>query len=157
LVYLIMGVLGSGKTTIGKKLAEKLGCEFHDGEDYYSKICRAKTRKGIPLTEPEIKPWIYALRAVVDMDLAHGGNRVVACSALKERYRSVIVADRKDIKLVYLKGDPVLIQKRLERCKYANIGPDYIKSQFVALEEPKNALIADINMTPEEIVRRILE
>jgi gluconokinase len=151
-----MGVLGSGKTTIGKKLAEKLGCEFHDGEDYYSKESRQKIRKGIPLTEGEIKPWIYAIRSVTDMDLAHGGDRVIACSCLKERYRFVIVANRKDIRLIYLKGTQELVTKRIGKCTYPHIGPDYIKSQFETLEEPKDALVIDITKTPDEIVEIIM-
>jgi gluconokinase len=156
LVYLIIGVLGSGKTTIGKKLAGKLGCEFHDGEDYYSKKSRVKIRQGIPLSEAEIKPWIFAIRAVIDMDLAHGGSRVVACAALKERYRTAIISGRKDIKLIYLKGSPELIYERLKNCKYHNIGPEYVKSQFDSFEEPNDALVVDISLPPDEIVEKIL-
>src|SRR5271157_4004793 len=104
MIYLLMGVLGSGKTTIGKKLAKRLNCVFRDGDDYHSKSSREKMRKGIPLTDKDRKSWLFAIRSIIDLDLACKWNSVVACSALKEKYRKVLIGNRKGIKLIYLKG-----------------------------------------------------
>ena len=84
MVYLIMGVMGAGKTTIGQLLAEHLHCDFKDADDYHSPSNRGKMSAGIPLTDEDRKPWIFAVRAVLDTQLAKGADCVIACSALKE-------------------------------------------------------------------------
>jgi gluconokinase len=156
MIYLLMGVLGSGKTTVGVMLASKLHCAFHDGDDYHSESNRRKLAEAVPLTDADRKPWLFAVRSVIDEELAKGGDAVVACSALKEKYRRVLIGGRKSIRLVYLKGTPEVIASRVKNRRGNDASPELLPSQFEALEEPKNALTVDITMSPESIVDKIL-
>jgi len=156
MIYLIMGVLGSGKTTIGKKLAKRLKCVFCDGDYYHSKSSKAKMRKGIPLTDKDRRSWLFAIRSVIDLDLACEWNSVVACSALKEKYRKVLIGPRKNIKLIYLKGTPEIIKQRIRKRRGHFANPSLLANQFETLEEPKDALVIDIRMPPDEIVDKII-
>ncbi len=156
MIYILMGVLGSGKTAIGKKLAKRLNCVFRDGDDYHSDSSRKKMRKGLPLTDKDRKSWLFAIRSIIDLDLACKWNSVVACSALKEKYRKVLIGNRKGIKLIYLKGTLELIKKRIKKRKGHFINPSLLASQFDILEEPKNAVVIDIKLTPDDIVDKII-
>lgn len=156
MIYLLMGVMGSGKTTVGVALARRLGCEFHDGDDYHPESNRLKMSKGIPLTDEDRKPWIFALRSVLDSELARGGDAVMACSALRERYRHILIADPARIRLVYLKGDRGLIAPRLKSRKDSIAHPSLLESQFESLEEPADALTVDASLPIEQIVDRIV-
>ena len=104
MVYIIMGVLGSGKTTVGQALAERINGEFRDADDYHPQSNREKMSQGIPLTDLDRKPWLTLVKAVIDCDIAAGNNSVMACSALKESYRKLLMSGSNEIKLVYLKG-----------------------------------------------------
>lgn len=156
MIYLLMGVMGCGKTTVGMALAERLGCEFQDGDDYHPESNREKMRRGIPLTDEDRKPWIFAIRAVLDSELARGGDFVMACSALRERYRRVLITDPTRIRLVYLKGDRTLIAERLRHRTGSFAHPSLLESQFETLEEPADALVVDAALPVEKIVDRIL-
>jgi gluconokinase len=156
MVYIIMGVMGSGKTTIGQLLAEHMHCTFRDADDYHSPSNRGKMAHGIPLTDEDRKPWIFAVRAVIDTELAVGVDCVMACSALREKYRTTLIQGRENIKLIYLKGDKELIAGRVKDRGGHFVHPAILDSQFADLEEPKNAITVDISKTPEEIVHDII-
>lgn len=151
-----MGVMGAGKTTVGKVLAARLKCSFHDGDDYHPEANLEKMSRGIPLTDEDRKPWIYALRSVIDMEFSEGLDAVVTCSALRERYRRVLVSDPARIRLVYLKGSRELIASRIRDRKPPLASPSLLDSQFEVLEEPKEALIVDVAQPVDGIVDHIL-
>jgi gluconokinase len=156
MIYLLMGVMGCGKTTVGAELARRLGCPFHDGDDYHSEGNRRKMSQGIPLTDEDRKPWIFALRAVIDSEMARGGDFVLACSALRERYRKVLISDPARVRLVHLKGSRELIASRLRARKGSFADPSLLDSQFETLEEPSDALTVDVSLPVDRIVERIL-
>ena len=114
MIYVITGVLGSGKTTVGKMAAGKIGAEFYDADDYLTHSSRKKLSKGIPLTEKEWKDLMFAMRAIVDRELARGGSAVIACTALKERYRKLLMHQPEKMKLIYLKGTREFIERKLK-------------------------------------------
>jgi gluconokinase len=156
-MYLIvMGVAGSGKTTIGKGLAERLGCRFYDGDDFHPPANVAKMAAGIPLTNKDRAAWLGALAALIQRDVRRGECGVLACSALKERYRKVLRVDASKVKFVYLKGSYDLILSRMQNRTNHYMKPTMLQSQFEALEEPSDALIVDIAKTPGEICDEIL-
>ena len=156
MIYLLMGVMGSGKSTVGQALARRLDCPFHDGDDYHPESNRQKMARGIPLTDEDRKPWIFALRSVLDSELARGGDFVLACSALRERYRNILITDPARFRLVYLKGDRELIALRLRSRKGSFAHPSLLDSQFETLEEPSDALVVDVTPPPAAIVEAIL-
>lgn len=155
MVYLLMGVMGSGKTTVGKERARRLGCAFHDGDDYHPEANRLKMGRGIPLTDADREPWLLALRSVIEAELAKGGDAVVACSALRKRYRRMLIPDVSRVRLVYLKGDKALIASRLQQRTGSFASNDLLDSQFKTLEEPRDALVVDISKPLADIVERI--
>ncbi|HKM98930.1 MAG TPA: gluconokinase [Candidatus Binataceae bacterium] len=155
MVILLMGVSGSGKTTIGRILAAALGWEFHDADELHPAANRDKMRRGIPLTDSDRAPWLSSVRDLIDDRLARNGNAVVACSALKQSYRERIVADPSKVRLVYLKGSPELVARRLARRSGHFMPASLLPSQLAALEEPRDALTIDISGTPEQIADSI--
>ena len=112
-VLVVMGVSGSGKTTIANELSRKLGWEFDDGDWFHPAANVEKMHRGIPLTNETRWPWLKAIARWIDETRAAGRHGIVACSALKRRYRSVLIGDRPDVRLVYLKGDATLIARRM--------------------------------------------
>jgi gluconokinase len=155
LVVVLMGVAGTGKTTIGLKLAAELGWSFRDADEFHPPENIEKMSRGIPLTDRDRAPWLAAIRAHIDASLARGESAVVTCSALKEAYRQALVADPAKVKLVHLAGDFALIAGRLAERQGHFMKPEMLKSQFEALEAPAGALTIDIAPPPEEIVARI--
>jgi gluconokinase len=157
MIYVIMGVLGSGKTTVGKMLAKKLGLVFHDADEYLNHKERKNLSKGIPLSDAEWKNWMIIMRAIVDRELARGSNAVIACAALKEKYRQLLIHDKKNMKLIYLKGSPEIIEQKLKRHKNRhNASSEIVKNHFKILEEPKNADVIDMTIPAEKIVEIIM-
>jgi gluconokinase len=154
-ILLLMGVAGSGKTTIGLKLAAALGWSFHDADDFHPPANIAKMTAGLPLTDEDRTPWLAAIRAYIDACLARGENTVVTCSALKESYRQLLVTDPAQVKLVHLGGDFALILDRLSRRHGHFMKPEILRSQFEALEAPKNALKLDAAEPPDALVAKI--
>jgi gluconokinase len=152
-----MGVAGSGKTTVGKALAETLGWEFHDADDFHSAENILKMSRGVPLDDDDRLPWLDALHALVYTCLLENRPGVLACSVLKETYRQALLADHPKVFLVYLKGDYALILRRMASRPGHYMRPEMLKSQFDALEEPVYGLTVDASLPVEEIVRRILE
>jgi gluconokinase len=158
-VLIVMGVSGSGKSTVGALLALRLRWEFEDADWLHPASNVDKMHSGIPLTDEDRRPWLAAIAAWIDTTRRSGGHGVVACSALKRRYRDVLIGDRANVRLVYLKGDETLIARRIATRHEHFMPRSLLHSQFEALEEPgadENPLIVSIEPTPREIVARIL-
>ena len=154
---IVMGVSGCGKTTVGKLLAEKIGCDFYDGDDFHPPENLAKMAAGIPLSDADRLDWLKRLAAIIKTADQQGKNGVMACSALKEKYRKMLRVEKADVKFVYLQGSYDLIYARMQTREDHYMKPAMLKSQFEALEEPKDALVEDILQAPEVIVNDIIE
>jgi gluconokinase len=158
-VVIVMGVSGCGKSTVGALLALRLGWEFEDADWFHPASNVDKMHSGIPLTDEDRRPWLGAIAAWIDTTRHSGGHGVIACSALKRRYRDVLIGDRGDVRLVYLKGDEALIARRIATRHEHFMPRSLLHSQFEALEEPgagENPLVVSIEPTPREIVARVL-
>jgi gluconokinase len=155
MIILVMGVSGSGKTTIGQLLAESLGWQFSDADSFHSPENIEKMRHGIPLTDVDRVPWLQALQTAIKTWLDHQTNVVLACSALRESYRKQLVLDGDRIHVIYLKGSHELIQQRLHQRHHHYMGENLLNSQFETLEEPTNAVFIDIAQSPQAIVQSI--
>lgn len=158
-VLVVMGVSGSGKTTVAALLAGRLHWDFEDADDLHPAANIAKMHAGIPLTDADRWPWLHAVASWIDGRRAAGRHGVVACSALKRRYRDIIIGHRPDVLLVYLKGDRQLITARLA-CRHLHFMPaGLLESQFAALEEPtadEHPIVVSIDRRPKEIVDELL-
>jgi gluconokinase len=154
MILIIMGVVGAGKTTIGSLLASQLGWQFADADDFHPVANVEKIRHGIPLSDADREPWLERLRDAISDWIAIGENVVLACSALKRSYRAKLEIGR-DVRFVYLKGSASVIAQRL-RARLGHFADESIlASQFADLEDPENAVVVEINDTPERIVARI--
>ena len=149
-----MGVTGSGKTTVGRLLARKLGWKYFDADDFHPPANVDKMRSGIALDDGDRQPWLEGLRDLIRDSLEGGENAVLACSALKAKYRRLLLIDER-VKLVFLKGDFQLIQKRLSKRRGHYMNPALLESQFATLEEPNESIEIDISSDTAEIVRTI--
>jgi gluconokinase len=156
MVIVLMGVSGAGKTTVGRLLAEALGAEFAEGDAYHPPENVEKMRRGIPLEDADRWPWLQILAAQIDRWRAAGHTVVLACSALKQRYRDVLAKDRPGVRFVHLEGDKALIRMRLDRRQGHYMPATLLDSQFAALEPPADAITLDVAGTPEEIVADIV-
>jgi gluconokinase len=158
-VVIVMGVSGSGKSTIGSLLAGRLRWEFEDGDWFHPPANVDKMHRGIPLTDDDRDPWLRSIRAWIDATQAAGGHGVLACSALKRRYRDALIGDRAAVRLVYLKGSEALIARRIATRHEHFMPPSLLHSQFAALEEPgadENPIVISVEPRPSEIVAQIL-
>jgi gluconokinase len=159
-IIVVMGVSGCGKSTIGTQLALALRWNFEDGDWFHPARNIDKMHSGIPLTDEDRAPWLIGIADFIDQARLAGQHVVVACSALKRRYRAVIVDNRPDVRLVYLKGDIELIARRIAVRHEHFMPTDLLQSQFDALEEPgpeERPIVMSIEPRPREIVARILE
>ena len=156
MILVVMGVSGSGKTTIGVRLADRLGCAFHDADDYHPAENVEKMSRGEPLTDEDRLPWLANLRNLLLDAEREGRSLVLACSALREAFRRSLEEGVDDVRFIHLRGDRALIAGRLAERKGHYMPPSLLDSQFAALEEPEDALVVDISGEPDEIVSSIL-
>lgn len=148
---LIMGVTGAGKTTIGKLLSAQLGWRFYDADDYHSAENIRKMASGVALTDEDRRPWLQQLHKLIVDHKDRNENGVLACSALKNAYRSILSADA-DVAVVYLKADPDVIRARLGSRRGHYMSQRLIESQFLDLQEPEACIILDAALPAEQIV-----
>ncbi len=156
MIVVIMGVSGSGKSTIGRMLAKRLGCVFLDGDRFHSADNKAKMKKGIPLDDNDRIPWLQELNRVINQHIEKDESLVLACSALKEAYRHVL-GESDDVAYVYLKADFQTIRKRVERRKHEFMNPHLLESQFETLEEPRGAITIDARLSPKLVIDQIVD
>jgi gluconokinase len=154
---IVMGVSGSGKTSVGKALAQHLRWDFYDADNFHPPENVAKMANGIALNDTDRAPWLAALHDLISSSLKADRPGVLACSALKERYRRKLLEGNNNVQLVYLKGDYELIWSRMSVRKEHYMKPHMLQSQFETLEEPKNALTVDISDSVHDIREEILK
>ena len=152
MIVILMGVAGSGKTTVGRLLARELAWRFYEGDDFHPRANIDKMQQGTPLTDNDRWPWLQALKEVIDACLAQGTNAVMACSALKQTYQDYLMHGRDEVKLVYLKGSYDLLSQRLAQRQGHFMPKELLASQFATLEEPQQGLIVDVAKAPEALV-----
>jgi len=154
-MVLVMGVAGSGKTTVGRMLADRLGWVYLEADDFHSAANKEKMHRGVPLTEADRLPWLDAIHSELQAQDAKEKNVVLACSALREEYRHRLMAGLQ-AKLVYLRGSKERIADRLRQRTGHFAGEAILDDQFAVLQEPRDALFADIAKNPDSIVEGIL-
>jgi carbohydrate kinase (thermoresistant glucokinase family) len=159
MIVVVMGVSGSGKTTVSALLAGALGYQFQDGDDLHPPENVAKMQNGMPLTDADRLPWLNKIAEKIDRWRARGESGVLACSALKRFYRDIIIGDRPGVRLVYLKGSPDLIRRRLVARRGHFMPATLLESQFSALEEPtpdEHPITVEVAGAPTAIVAKIV-
>jgi gluconokinase len=154
--FIVMGVSGCGKTSVGEALAKELGWDFYDADDFHPPENVAKMASGTPLNDSDRAPWLATLHDLISSCLTQNRSGILACSALKERYRQQLLDGNGDVQIVYLKGSYDLIWSRMKKRKDHYMKPQMLKSQFDTLEEPTNALTVDISLAVDEIVQKIV-
>ena len=155
MITIVMGVSGSGKTTVGKLLAQSLNWDFSDADDFHPSANIEKMSRGIPLEDADRLPWLLELQAAIDRWLLENKNVVLACSALKASYRDILCRDQQRMKIVYLKGSFHLLATRLKTRENHYMKADLLLSQLDILEEPEYAIIIDASQPLEVIVHQI--
>jgi gluconokinase len=154
MIVVLMGVTGSGKTTVGRMLAAELGWNYYDADDFHSPANIEKMKRGVPLDDADRQPWLEVLRDLIRSLLERGENGVLACSALKRGYRDYLLIDEQ-VRLIYLRGNYELIKKRLSDRGVHFMNPQLLESQFEILEEPEGPLTIDVSLPAAEIVKSI--
>ncbi|MGW8194576.1 MAG: gluconokinase [Desulforhopalus sp.] len=157
MILVLIGPMGCGKTTIGKTLSQQCGWRFEDGDDYHPQANKDKMQFGVPLDDDDRAPWLAILHDLLMKAHANGENVVLACSALKRKYRRLLGIDQQKIHSVYLKGSKELLAKRIEGRHHEYMNKSLIDSQLNTLEEPRAGIVVSIEGTPEEITARIIE
>ncbi|GAB7526121.1 gluconokinase [Paraburkholderia sp. 2C] len=159
MILIVMGVSGAGKTRIGELLAERLHCEFTDGDAFHSAANKEKMHQGIPLTDDDRWPWLKAIRAAIEEKQRTHETAVFTCSSLKRSYRDILRAGDRDVCFVYLKGTREVLQERLTTRTGHFFDPSLLQSQLDTLEEPgvDEAITVSIDLTPERMVDEVLD
>lgn len=152
-----MGVTGSGKTTVGRLLAERMHYSFFDADDFHPPASVEKMRSGHPLSDADRLPWLRTLRELIDDELQAGRSLVLACSALRQSYRDALVSSAGQVVFVYLKIDPETARRRLEARAGHYMPASLIPSQFETLEEPEHAIMVDGELPPAEAVSKAVQ
>ena len=155
MVILVMGVAGSGKTTVGSELARRLAWKFADGDDYHPAANLEKMSHDIPLTDEDRAPWLATLRQLISDWIRTGVNAVLACSALKKMYRDELRVGP-EVCVLYLKADPEVLRARLHNRHGHFMKEEMLASQLAALEEPDDAVVVDVGGTLDESVQQAL-
>lgn len=152
-----MGVSASGKTTIAKMLAAELKIDYVEADDFHSQENKEKMKNGIPLTDEDRTPWLLALHKEALTYVTENKSMVMACSALKEKYRELLSSGiGKNVRIIYLKGSYDMLYRRIKNRRYHYMPAELLKSQFDTLEEPQNAITVDASGTPEETLAKVL-
>jgi carbohydrate kinase (thermoresistant glucokinase family) len=158
-IAVVMGVSGSGKTTVGRSIAQREDWRLVEGDDFHSAANVAKMRAGTPLTDADRWPWLHAIAREIDLMHARGEQAVVVCSALKRAYRDILIGQRTNMALVYLQGSRDLIGARLAARQHHFMPPTLLDSQFAALEEPgpdEQPIIVSVAQPPDTIVDEVV-
>ncbi|HET6607946.1 MAG TPA: gluconokinase [Rhodopila sp.] len=158
-IVVVMGVSGSGKTTVAALLAAALGCQFQEGDDLHPAANVEKMHGGTPLTDADRLPWLRKIAEEIDGWRARGESGVLTCSALKRSYRDIIIGDRQDVTLVYLKGSHDLIHRRMAARHEHFMPVALLDSQFATLQEPtpdEHPVTVDVGGRPAEIAAEIV-
>ena len=150
MVIVLVGPMGCGKTTIGQILARQLDWPFYDGDDFHPEANKKKMSAGIALEDSDREPWLKILNELIQEHLAGGRNMILACSALKRKYRELLGVDQKQVYSVFLKGSQALLQQRIEDRSHEYMSKDLLESQLRTLEEPVTGLTIDVSGTPEQ-------
>ena len=154
-IIILMGVSGSGKSTVGRLLAKDLGWRFYEGDDFHPQSNIQKMTRGIPLTDEDRDDWLAALTKLVSELDQQVQSAVVTCSALKQAYRDTLSRNMSNVIFVYLKGSYKLILKRIKSRQGHFMKPGLLKSQFDILEEPNQALVVRVSKRPDQLVKQI--
>ena len=158
-IAVVMGVSGSGKTTVSALLSAALGCQFQEGDDLHPAENVEKMHGGTPLTDEDRMPWLHKIAEEIDSWRARGESGVLSCSALKRSYRDIIIGGRPDVTLVYLRGSYDLIRRRMAARHEHFMPVALLDSQFAALQEPtpdEHPIIVDVGSRPAEVATEIV-
>ena len=155
MIVVVMGVSGSGKSTIGAKLAQAMGWDFADADWFHPPANIHKMSRGLALSEEDREPWLETLRAQIRQWLTQNRSVVLACSALRASHRHLLIVDPKRMRLVYLKGSVDLLRRRLAGRPHHFMSTELLPSQMDTLEEPSDAITVDASPPPDAIVQRI--
>jgi gluconokinase len=157
MILLVMGVTGSGKSTVGKLLADRLNWLFLEADDFHSAANKEKMHRGVPLSEADRLPWLRAIHAELLAQARASKNVVLGCSALRESYREILMANL-NVRIVYLRGSRELIGERLRQRLGHFAGEAILDDQFAVLEDPSatEAVIVDVQESPEQIMEEVL-
>lgn len=159
MIAVVMGVSGSGKTTVAALVAKALGCRLQEGDALHPPANVEKMRGGTPLTDADRLPWLRRIAGEIDDWRARGESGVITCSALKRCYREIVVGNRSDVTLVYLRGSHDLIARRMAARQGHFMPVELLDSQFAALEEPtadEHPIVVDVDRRPADIAGEIL-
>ena len=155
MIIILMGVSGSGKTTIGELLSEALVWKFYDADDFHPPANVEKMSRGVALNDDDRSIWLDRLSNLIGEIIGRGESAVLACSALKQAYRQQLAGGREEARFVYLKGDYELLKRRLGDRRGHYFNPDLLASQFDTLEEPEGAITVEVDDDPDTIVANI--
>ena len=157
MVVIIFGVSGAGKTTIGELLAQELGWQFYEADDFHPRANIEKMHRGVPVTDEDRWPWLESLRELVNRCIAAGEDAVLACSALKKAYRRYLRVNA-EVRLVFLRGEYALIVEQLQHRRGHFMNPALLRSQFADLEEAKateGAIVIELGRGPHKLAQEI--
>jgi gluconokinase len=156
MVVVVMGVAGSGKSTVGPLLAQALGGDFAEGDKFHPAANVDKMSSGVPLDDADRKPWLAAMAAAIAEWSRKDRPTVLACSALKHSYRAILSGGSPEVRFVFLKGEEPVIAARMAKRHDHFMPSSLLRSQFATLEEPDDAIVADIRQDPAAIVAAVL-
>lgn len=156
MLFIVMGVSGAGKTTVGRMLARATGGDFLDADDFHSAENKARMAAGIPMTDDERWPWLDRLNTELQAKTSEDKPLFLACSALKKKYRERLIHGLPQAQFIYLKSSPEVIRSRLALRKNHFMPPSLLESQFADLEEPDDAIVLDASQTEEQLLEAFL-